>query len=217
MRYGAFQRSSASCCAGVGVRPLVEIVQTEEHRDEEGRHHRDRCENGLADPPHHDPPSSLGRILDQHEEERAEGQAQKEQERHEPRKEELLRIRRPQNRAGHRTQQGADGANGGKAVPRVPGRNRGLLGPQRHAIAVGCHSGLQKLDASCAQRLQQLPGGRRIEPGIPRLDRDEEGVVSHALEDLGSEERMVVHGQPVQSRACRRPRRARRRELPPRT
>src|SRR4030095_14840611 len=73
--------------------PRVEIVQAKEQQDAEGRHHRDRCENGLADPPHHDPPPSLGRILDQYEEERAEGEAQKEQERHEPREEELLRIR----------------------------------------------------------------------------------------------------------------------------
>jgi hypothetical protein len=35
--------------------------------------------------------------------------------------------------------------------------------------------------------------------GDPTINRDEEGVVGHALEDLGSEERMVVHGQPVQS------------------
>ena len=184
-------------CAGDG--PRVEIAQAEEQREEEGRHHGERCEDRLPDPSQHDPPSSLGRVLDQHEEERAEGQAQKEQERHEPREEELLRIRRPQNRAGHRAQQGADGANDRNAVPRVPRRDRGLLGPQRHAIAFGDHSGLQELDASCAQRLQQLPGGRRIEPGIPRFDRDEEGVVGHPLEDLGSEERMVVHREPVQA------------------
>src|SRR6266851_1300857 len=61
------------------------------------------------------------------------------------------------------------------------------------------HSGLQELDASCAQGLQQLPGGRRIEPGIPRFNRDEEAVVGHPLEDPGSEERMVVHGEPVQA------------------
>ena len=90
----------------VGVGPFVEIVQAEEHRHEQGRHHGNRGEDRLPDPSQHDPPASLGRVLDQHEKERAEGQAQKEQERHEPREEELLRIRRPQNRAGHRPQQG---------------------------------------------------------------------------------------------------------------
>ena len=103
-------------CPGDG--PRVEIAQTEEQREEQGRHHGERCEDRLPDPSHHDPPSSLGRVLDQHEEERAEGEAQKEQERHEPREEELLRIRRPQDRAGHRPQQGADGANDRNAVPR---------------------------------------------------------------------------------------------------
>ena len=81
----------------------------------------------------------------------------------------------------------------------VPRRDRGLLGPQRYAIVFGDHSGLQELDASCAQGLQQRPGGRRIEPGIPRFDRDEEGVVGRPLEDLGLEERMVVHREPVQA------------------
>ena len=66
-------------------------------------------------------PSALGRELDQHEEERAEGQAQKEQERHEPREEEPLRIRGPQNRAGHRPSRRDAGADDRKAVPRVPG------------------------------------------------------------------------------------------------
>ncbi len=135
---------------GVGVGPFVEIVQPEEQREEEGRHDGEHGEDRLPDPSHHDPPSSLGRVLDQHEKERAEGQAQKEQERHEPREEELLRIRRPQNRTGHRAQQGADGADDWNAVPRVPRRDRGLVGPQCDAIAFGNHSGLQELDASCA-------------------------------------------------------------------
>ena len=80
-----------------------------------------------------------------------------------------------------------------------PGGIVACSGRSADAIAFGDHSGLQELDASCAQRLQQLPGGRRIEPGIPRFDRDEEGVVGHPLEDLGLEERMVVHGEPVQA------------------
>ena len=177
-----------------GDGPRVQIAQAEQHRQEESRHHRNHCEDRLPDPPHHDPPSSLGRVLDQHEKERAEGQAQKEQERHEPREEELLRIRHPQNRAGHHPQQGGDGGNDRNPIPRVPRRDRGLahhgfsegglLGPQRYVVSFGGHSGLQELDASRAQGLQQLPGGRRIEPGIPRFDRNEEGVVGHPFEDL---------------------------------
>ena len=80
-------------CVGVG--PFVEIVQPEEQREEEGRHHGEHGEDRLPDPPQHDPPSLPGPRMDQHEEERAEGQAQKEQERHEPREEKLLRIRAP--------------------------------------------------------------------------------------------------------------------------
>ena len=153
-RLPAKQRIMLSC---PGDGPQVKIVQAEQHRQEEGRHHGKRCEDRLPNPPQHDSPSSLGRVLDQHEEESAEGQAQKEQQRHEPREEELLRIRRPQNRAGHRAQQGAGRANDRNAVPRVPRRDRGLLGPQRYAIAFGDHSGVQELDAACAQGLQQLP------------------------------------------------------------
>ena len=62
-----------------------------------------------------------------------------------------------------------DGANDRKAVPRVPRRDRGLLGPQRYAIAFVGHSGLQELDASCAQGLQQLrrwPTDRTGDPTI---------------------------------------------------
>jgi hypothetical protein len=79
----------------LGVSPLVQIVQAEEQRQEQGRHHRDRCEDRLPYPSQHDPPPSLGRVLDQHEEEPAERQAEKEQERHQPREEELLRIPDP--------------------------------------------------------------------------------------------------------------------------
>src|SRR4030095_14737481 len=100
--------------------PRVDILQAEEQRNEEGGHHRDRRENGLAGPAHHDPPSSLARIHEQGEAERAEGQTQKEQERHEPREEELLRIRRPQKRAGRGAQHGPGGANDWKTVPRRP-------------------------------------------------------------------------------------------------
>ena len=197
-----------------GMGPFVEIVQAEEHRQGERRHHGNRGEDRLADPSQHNPPSSLRRELDQHEKERAEGQAQKEQERHEPREEELLRIRGPQNRAGHRPQQGDAGADDRKAVPRVPRRDRDLLGPQRDAIAVVDHSGLQQLDASCAQRFQQLSGGRRLEPGIPRFDRDEEGVVGRPLEDRGAGRADGGASGAGSGRACRRPRRARRRGRP---
>ena len=96
-RLPAKQRIVLGCARDA---PRVEVVQAEEQREEKSRHHRKRGERRLPDPPHDDSPSSLGRVLDQHEEERAEGQAHKEQKRHEPREEELLRIRRPQDRAG---------------------------------------------------------------------------------------------------------------------
>ena len=106
-----------------GVRPFVEIVQAEEHRQRQRRHHGERGEDRLADPPQHDPPSALGRVLDSREKERAEGEAQEEQERHEPREEELLRIGRSKNRAGHAAQHGHAGGNGRNPVPCVPRRN----------------------------------------------------------------------------------------------
>jgi hypothetical protein len=91
-------------CDRLGVRPLVEIVQAEEQGEEKGRHHRDRGEDRLPDAAHDDPPGALGGVLDQYEEQPAEGQAQEEHERHEPREEELLRVRRSEDRADRRAQ-----------------------------------------------------------------------------------------------------------------
>ena len=155
---------------GVGVGPLVEIVQAEHHRQEEDRHHGNRGEDRLPDPSQHDPPASLGRVLDQHEKERAEGQAQKEQERHEPREEELLRIRRPQNRAGHRPQQGEDAGNERNAVPRVPRRDRDLLGPQRDVIAFVMRSirtpGARRFARPATSAASRWPTDRTADPTI---------------------------------------------------
>jgi hypothetical protein len=92
-------------------------VQAEEQREEEGRHHWQRGEDRLPDPPHHDSPTSLGRVLDQHEEERAKGEAQKKQERHEPREEKLLRICHAQDHARDHSQQGGGGAYDRNTVP----------------------------------------------------------------------------------------------------
>ena len=76
-----------------------------------------------------------------------------------------------------------------QAVPRVPGRDRGLLGVERDAARGSRAAHSQRLSrstrrapaasSSCRRR-------RRVEPGIPRFDRDEEGVVGHALEDARS-------------------------------
>ncbi len=193
-RLPAKQRIVLGCAGGC---PRVEIAQTEEHREGKSRHHRNRCEDRLPDPSQHDPPSSLGRVLDQHEKEPAEGQAQKEQERHEPREEELLRIPRPQNRAGHRPQQGADSANDRHAVPRVPRRDRGLPGPERYAIAFGDHyspgdfvprtplhaSAFAKATAR-PRRSSKSKGGRSRGPLTPRSAR-----VARSLRSLAAEGR----------------------------
>ena len=95
-------------------------------------------------------PSSLGGVLDEHEEQRAEPQAQKEQERHEPGEQELLGIGCPKDRAGHSAQDRDDRGDHGNAVPRVPRRDRDLVGPQRDGFVAGHDSGLHELDASRA-------------------------------------------------------------------
>src|SRR3970282_1139938 len=73
-RFPAKQRIVLGCPGGG---PRVEIAQAENQRKKKSRHHGEHCEDRLPDPPQHDSPSSLGRVLDQHEEEPSEGPSKK--------------------------------------------------------------------------------------------------------------------------------------------
>jgi hypothetical protein len=76
--------------------PRVEMVQTEEQRRNRTAITGIMAKVVSPDPAQHDPPSSLGRVLNQHEEQRAKRERHEEQERHEPREEELFGVRRSQ-------------------------------------------------------------------------------------------------------------------------
>src|SRR5262245_30212450 len=69
----------------------------------------------------------------------------------------------------------------------------------RSRSAVMGGSGLHHLDLARPERFEEASCCRLVELGVPRFDRDEEGVVARALEPRGVEERMVVHRQLVEA------------------
>src|SRR5262249_947299 len=100
---------------------------------------------------------------------------------------------RTRQRPGRRRRrQSSEGGSTGAPEGWAPARDAG----QRDRVQ---SLGLQELHVSCAQGLQELPGDRGIEPGIPRFNRNEKGVVCNALEDLGSKQRVIEHRKPVQT------------------
>ena len=151
-------------------RPRVEIVQAEEQRDEESRHHGERCEDRLADPPQHDPPSSLGART---------GSARR-RARRGPGSERTGTTRatrrrtasdspRPRIAQATAPSRAHAAPMAGRRFHECPGGIVACSGRSATRSRSDDHSGLQELDASCAQRLQQLPGGRRIEPRDPTI------------------------------------------------